>query len=477
MYEVRSSFDVAPRVRYPVQTKSFSFHGTGIRSFLEHLILQDQHDLTAHMALQFFKTTAPLFNAIDIITEEVAAITPIIWDRKEEVPLKQSAVLDLINNPNPLTNGSEFLKEMASYFLITGNNFLVGTGNVSRPPVEIANTSPTRVTGDSNKQDGFIQQYHVESAVGRFAFNRIEEKRMFRFIHGDDKELWHSKTFNPNQNHNHFFGLSKLMPIFREIEQYNESSIHNLALLKNGATVKGVLSVEGNLTDDQYSRLQEEIENFYSGSENAGRTFLGEGGMKWQNMSESMRDMDFLNLKKDVRSSIFNTLRIPLPLVMPENMTLANMESARLILYDNAVIPLFMRLMDDLTQFLFPRFKLDPARFRLSFIEQDIPALASRFMNTTERLSKIGAFTINELRAVLGKGEIENGDTVFVPLNVIPLGDDLDTSEQRPEDIAKQRQIFVRLLSAKKDKSGERIYSDNQIEEMAKKYGLGNNTG
>jgi len=475
MYEIRSSFDVAPRIRYPVQEKSFAFHGLHGDSILHHLIRHQHHDLAAHTALQFFKTTAPLFNAIDIITEEIAAIQPIIWDRVEEKPVKESKVLDLLNMPNPQLSGPEFLQEMASYFLITGNNLLVGTGSITRPPLELSNISPARVQADGNKNDGFVQRYTVNVTSGQALFNRIEEKRKFRFINGDDKELWHSRTFNPNQNHNHFFGLSKLMPIFHEIEQYNESSIHNLALLKNGATVKGVLSVEQVLNDDQYSRLQEELENHFQGSENAGRPMIAEGGAKWNNITESLRDMDFLNLKKDVRASIFNTLRIPLPLVTPEKMTLANLDSARLILYDNAVLPLYKRLQADLTQFLFPRFGIDTNRFRLSFVEQDIPALAQRFVKTTENLSKIGALTINELRAVLGKGEIENGDTVFIPLNVIPLGDDLDTSDQSPEDVAKQHRVFVRLLSAKKDNDGERVYSDNQIEEMAKKYGLSNN--
>jgi len=471
MYEIAKSFDMGMPVKYPMQTKNF-LSGDGSGSFINHLLNNNHFDLSAHMQLHLFKRTAPLFNAIDIITEEIGAIKPIIWDRVEEKPVRESAVLDLLNNPNPQTSGPEFLQQMASYFLITGNNFLLGTGGISRPPLELMNISPSRINPRPHAEDSFVGSYILNTSRTQITFTRVEENREFRFINSDDKEMWQSKTFNPNQDFNSFFGLSKLMPIFFEIEQYNESSVHNLALLRNGATVKGILSTEGNLTDDQYARLEEELNNHHSGSENAGRPMITEGGLKWENMAESLKDMDFLNLRKDSRNSIFNTLRIPLPLVTPDKMTLSNMDSARVILYDNAVLPLYNRLLADLTSFLFPRFDIDTKRFALSFIEQDIPALAERFLANTERLAKIGAYSHNELRSELGKGEIENGDTVYIPLNLIPLGDDLDTSDQSPEDTAKQLEMFERFLKAKTDGNGDRIYSDAQIEDMAKEHGL-----
>jgi len=298
MYEIRNSFDVAPRIRYPLQTKSFALTGLADDSFLHHLIQHHHHDLTAHMALQFFKTTSPLFNAVDIITEEIAAIEPIIWDMIDEVPIRESKVLDILKTPNPQMSGPEFLQEMASYFLITGNNIIVGTGGVTRPPLELGNISTARITADGNKADGFVQRYTVNVTGGQALFNRIEEKRKFRFIHRDDQELWHSKTFNPNQHNNHFFGLSKLMPIFSELEQYNESSIHNLALLRNGAAVKGILSTEKNLTEEQYDRLQQQLDNHYKGSANAGNPMITEGGAQMGQYDRDVARYGFLELKE-----------------------------------------------------------------------------------------------------------------------------------------------------------------------------------
>ena len=68
MYEIAKSFDIGSPPKYPMQQKSF-IAGEGGDSFINRLIKNDHFDLSSHMMLRIFKRTAPLFNAIDIITE------------------------------------------------------------------------------------------------------------------------------------------------------------------------------------------------------------------------------------------------------------------------------------------------------------------------------------------------------------------------------------------------------------------------
>lgn len=468
------------QVFVPDRKNHFSFAGTNPdNSFLNFLFTSGHFDLSAHLALKLYLRTAPVFSSVDLIAKEVSSIKPMLYDKVKEDYVDRHDILTLLKHPNPVQSQAEFMEEWATYFIVTGNEFLVATGSPSRPPLELFNFSPIHLHGEKSAKDGFVERYTAHIIGGGMSFNRLEDRKNFRFIHADMQELWHFKNFNPNSaahnNTSAIFGLSRLTPIYYEIEQYNESSIHNLALLRNGTSVKSVLSTEQNLTDDQFARLQEEITNFYTGSENAGRPFLAEGGLTWQSMGDSLRDMDFLNMKRDTRSQIYTNLRIPLPLVLPEQMTLANMDAAKLIFYDNAVIPLFRRIAGDLERALFPRFKLDPERFELTFNEQSIPALSTRFISRTKELSQLGALTINELRRELGFGAITNGDEVMIPLNLIPVGQDLDKPPNPNEDNPDQHKrldFFTRALAKKTNADGARVYSDEEIEGLAREHGI-----
>ena len=74
----------------------------------------------------------------------------------------------------------------------------------------------------------------------------------------------------------------------------------NKALLDNSARSSGALvySADGaNMTNQQFDRLKEEVEQAFQGPVNTGRPILLEGGLDWKPLFMSPKDMDFMEAK------------------------------------------------------------------------------------------------------------------------------------------------------------------------------------
>lgn len=372
-------------------------------------------------SLSYYETVAPVNTAVDMVSDEVASLEIILRDKGTGDFIYKHPMLDLLRTPNADTVQSELIKQLTVFFLTTGNAFLIATGPINRPALELLAVNPTVVElieGD----DGFTETIKVHGAEGQVqTFTRKEVNGRFRYFAGAEAEIWHIKSFHPGYGKGQLWGLSPLAPIAIEIEQYIEASVHNLSLLKRGARPSGAVKVNEMLTDDQYQRLQQQLERFYSGSANAGRTMILEGG-DFVQMSQSNRDMDFATLKKNITETIYRSLNIPLVLVTTDASTYDNLSLSQLSLYDNSILPVINRLLDEMTSFLMSRFD-KTGKYELCYDTDEITALEPRRTEQVNKLRESGVLTINEIRKQVGYDPIAGGDTIYINTNMMPIED------------------------------------------------------
>ena len=430
---------------------------------------------TIRQSLLIYSKISPAYDAIDRIATEFTTIKPMVFDTKKNEFVSEHPILELFKNPNPFNSRQSFFYDLSTFFLATGNSFYAGTGPVMEPPLEIDIIRPEIISissSDSQKVKSYrvddfdlSHMFNLTSVADEFGLRDAMRLGRFRYYEKDALEFFHIKNFNPlpGIGFNRHFGMSKLTPLFFENEQFEHLSTHNLSLLRRGATIGGILAIEGALSEDQREALTQQLNNLHTGSENTGRTMVTEGGAKWIDNVKTNKDMDFMNLKKSNVTSIYNAYRVPLPLVLAETMTLANMDAARLALFENAVLPLTKILYSELTRGLLRRYP-DSQNLILSFDPFDIPALEAGRVDTVNEISKAGVMTINELRTLLGKEGVENGDEIFLPANLIPSLRDLFTgdnlSKPRP---GSSRVKVIDILKNMTLEDGGRYYSDKDI--------------
>jgi len=227
-----------------------------------------------------------------------------------------------------------------------------------------------------------------------------------------DSSVLHLKNHNPLSD---WYGLSPLEVAIFSIDQHNQSSAWNQALLQNGARPSGAIMIKNSqgqgckLNEEQFSKLKAMFTDAYSGPENAGRPLLLEGGLEWQTISMTPRDMDYIESKNSAAREISLALGVPPQLLgIPGDNTYSNLAEARVAMWEQMVIPLVENTINHLNKWLAQYWPEE--NLQLSCDLSSISALSSRTDATWNRLLKNNFMTINEKRQEIGLPPLENGD-------------------------------------------------------------------
>ena len=215
----------------------------------------------------------------------------------------------------------------------------------------------------------------------------------------------HLKAAHPLDDH---YGLGCLAAAAGPIAVHNAAAKWTKALLDNAARPSGALVYEPGdgaaLSGEQYDRLRAEMEAQFAGAENAGRPLLLEGGLRWQAMSLTPADMDFIGLKAGAAREIALAFGVPpLLLGLPGDNTHANYAEANRAFYRQTVIPLVRRTAEALAHWL------SPAWGAAVTLEPDldaVEALSGERESLWRRVSDATFLSDDEKREAVGYGRV-----------------------------------------------------------------------
>ena len=232
----------------------------------------------------------------------------------------------------------------------------------------------------------------------------------------------HLKTYNPADQ---WTGLAPMTAAAFSVDILNEGAKYNLRLLQNGARPSGAMVLKGsdgtvkNLSEEQYLRLKDQLDQQYSGSNNAGRPMLLEGGLEWQEMSVSAKDMDHeKNMNKSARDIALVYGVPPVLLGIQGDSTYSNIAEAKLALWTDTVLPLLRTILSALNNWLEPMYGDGVV---LWYDEEMIPALEPLRKLKADRIEASNSMTINEKRRAMGLDDVSGGDEILVDSGKIPL--------------------------------------------------------
>lgn len=404
--------------------------------------------------LKYYQECSPVFNAVNLIVDTCVDIPLAVKDKVED-ELKDHPILKILKNPNPFDNGTTFLQEFLKEYLITGNAYI----NINK----VGNTTELTILNDDNiiinmnTQDNFPLSYQYNSSSS----NNIIYKRTRDnlFISDNQNQLIHLRNTKIKQSDGK--GMPPLLGAQLELSQYHKASVHNNSILINGCKPSKAFIYKGNtLTAEQTNRMKDAIKS-NSGSENSGKSIVLPSDIEIKDLSYNPQDLDFKNLKRDCDVAIQKSLKIPLALVIADNMTLSNLESSVPIFYDNAILPLLRKYTDFLTQRLLPLYDTE-GRYEIVIDEATIKPLKQRTIDNLMKQYNGGLITRNEARTEIGREASEGGDVFYQPQNLVPVGRDQYTIDNRQKFIDKMKEL--------KDANGKRLYNDDFIKESAEIY-------
>jgi len=328
------------------------------------------------------------FRSVKLIAEAAAALPLVLQDAERR--FAEHPRLTLLAAPNGAQGRAEMFEAVYAQLLLTGNAYVeaVGDGGL---PVELHVLRSDRMSVVPGA-DGWPVAF--EYSVGG---------KTHRFHAGERASpVCHIKSFHPQDDH---YGFSPMQAAAAAVDVHNSASSWSKALLDNAARPSGAIVYrgadgQGALTNEQYDRLQMEMEAHHQGARNAGRPMLLEGGLDWKPMGFSPSDMEFQKTKEAAAREIALAFGVPPMLLgIPGDATYANYAEANRAFYRLTVLPLVARVTAKLSSWL-SDFDGDFAVFGPDL--DQVPALATERDAQWKRVAGADFLTQAEKRALLG---------------------------------------------------------------------------
>jgi len=344
-----------------------------------------------------------VYRCIKLISQNASAVPFIVYqgsgaDKKE---LSEHPLIDLLKRPNPNQGGMEFFESLYAHYLIAGNAYIEAVGPEDKAPLELWGLRPDRmqiIPGRGGMVEAY--RYTVNGKSIDFAADSIS----------GDSAILHIKSFHPLDD---WYGMSPLEAAAFSIDQHNDAAKWNASLLQTSGRPSGAIvykPVDSNasdvMTDEQRNNLKTEIETFFSGAKNAGRPLVLEGGLEWQEMALSPKEMDWISGKDVSAREIALAFNIPAQLIgISGSLTFSNFEQARLAMFDDAILPLLEHVKIELNNWLSVKYGDD---ISIDYDIDSIEALAPRRKEHWDKINSASFLTINEKRQMLGIAPLED---------------------------------------------------------------------
>jgi HK97 family phage portal protein len=237
---------------------------------------------------------------------------------------------------------AQLLETIAAHLLLHGNAFVQLLQDGAGQPAQLFALRPERVRVEADAS-GWPAAYLYK--VGETKLRVPARDGLGR------PGLVHLRALHPLDDH---YGLGCLGAAAGAVAIHNQATRWNKALLDNAARPSGALSYQPGdgavLSAEQYERLKAEMEASLQGAANAGRPLLLDGGMRWQAMSLSPAEMDFVGLKAAAARDIALAFGVPPMLLgLPGDSTYANYREANRALWRLTVLPMAEKIFGGLS--------------------------------------------------------------------------------------------------------------------------------
>jgi HK97 family phage portal protein len=220
--------------------------------------------------------------------------------------------LDLMNDVSPALSKTSLWWLSELYMGLTGNCYWWLRPNQLGKPFQIwvLESQRTRpIAGDNI--DEWVRGYEYKVGTKKIIF--------------DPMFICHHSLPNPESM---YVGASPVKAMSDATKILENINRYEHAIFKNMAQIGGVLETEQDLADIQYKRIRKEWRRVRSGVDNTGDTAILEGGLKFRETQFKPKDLGHEQGSKRTIAEIAAGHGIPLPLVTPERVSLAESKVA-----------------------------------------------------------------------------------------------------------------------------------------------------
>jgi HK97 family phage portal protein len=407
--------------------------------------------------LEQYHKSLYVFACVRKIAEKVASIDmqlfQVLNSQGDSKEILSHPALDLLYKPNPFTTKSKFIQTTIINLKLTGDAFWYKVRNERGQVVELWNLRPdfVEIVKDSVE---YIKEYKFTKLDG------VVE-------HFPPEDIVHLSDPDPLDE---YWGISPVRSAQVRLDTEAYASEYQRDFFLNNARPDAVLKTTGSLTDEQKADIRESFEKRHRGVGKNSKVAVFEGGLEYQQISISQKEMDYIESMRFTRDDILVAFHTPKPIVaITDDVNYANAETAMYIFLSENIKPLMESIVEQVNEML-----IIPDFGESLFLDFPDPTPENRTKVLEEYAngSTNGWLLINEIRQRENLPPISGGDVLYKPLNMLPSGG-LDEPEKalfRKAFIAKQNESEVRRRM-KAFRGRQFLMEKFQIEEALKAHG------
>ena len=405
-----------------------------------------------------------VYAAINKIAQKISAIDLEVSEiQNSKGDLKEypsHPILDLLYRPNPYQTRSEFWKITVINKKLTGEAFWMKVRGGGNKVIELWNLRPDFITIVMDEQSQ-IRSYKLRKSNGTEVLIAPED-------------IIHFREPNPNDL---LRGFSPLLSAKSRIETETHATNFQRDFFLNNARPDALLVSEDELAPEQRDELQAGWNSKHRGKGKNSRIGILEGGMQYQQISVTQKEMDYIESLKFTRDDILVAFGVPKSVITTDDVNYANANSGLKTFFSETIVPEAIYLVEVINEMLvIPDFG---ERFYVDFED---PTPQDREIKLREYTAGYGKWiTANEIRVELNLEPMPNGDV----LADVPSGQAVERTpvEEDPQKIFRGRGTLLKKMQLiesiakdvaaahpSKEKAKETLLKSTELREQYKAF-------
>jgi len=356
--------------------------------------------------LEQYQKSIYVFRCVKITAERVASnnfkLHRVKSSKGETEEVLAHPILSLLAKPNPFQTWDTFLKITETNKLLTGEAYWYKIYDNRGKLVELWNIRPDLIKAVHSSED-FISHYEMRTNGNTVKYSTDEIVPFF--------------SVNPLTP---IKGQSPLLPAKNRVLTEQYSSEYQRDFFNNSARPDGLFISEKPVAQKEKDETRKRWNDKFKGRGKTSQIAFLSGGIKYQQVSTTQREMDYIETLKFTRDDILVAFGIPRGLIVSEDANNADGENAMRGFLANTVEPEVKEIYNVINEMI-----IAPEFGEEYYLEYTSPVPEDR-----ERLFKeleLGVdkwITRNEARQMIGLPTLDGGDILLTSIGNVDVNSD-----------------------------------------------------
>ena len=370
----------------------------------------------------------PWVHACVMARARAISSVPLRLYRKDGSMVEESPLLDLLKRPNPLLSQKKLWRTQSVYMDLFGECFWFMLKRRARKDgYSMDWIQPGEMPDEIWPVRGDVVQEVMDSYTQLPVAWRLGSGSMPQF----EYPIHAVAQFAEVDPYNPLRGVGPMQAAWRTATKEFGIDRYDDALIKNGGSPGGVLSVNGVMNEASIRAMRQAWNEAHNSTENHRRTAVLPLGTKYEQMGFTPQDMEFKDLRVWNREVVLSVFGVTRPILgLTEGLNYASSREAFRVFWEVGIVPALEFFADEFNSKILGRLNSVESEYTAKFDLTDVASLKETLDSKVDRTMKLFqqcGRSFDEAAKLAGWAidPVTDGERMFVPASMQPLPEEV----------------------------------------------------